>query len=80
MSYKTHEQIEKSITAYRIVSVVMLGLIMFIGANNIETTNAAKHYETKLEEQKAKTKVFQDELTDIKQSGTCLQRISALEQ
>lgn len=61
------------------VIISLIAVIIFMGINNVNTTNAAKFYEMKYLEQKAKADVLNDELTDIKESGTCLPRIPAFE-
>lgn len=83
MKQKTYEQLEKDNKRLKfmisLLFFVFMLAILFIGTMNINTTKAAKHYESKLSEANAKAKVFEDELYDIKQSGTCLQRIAMFE-
>jgi len=80
--YIPREKLERSIKIYRVVLVMAMCLVLFIGMNNISTTEAADHYKAEYEKQKAKADVLEDEIMDIKSGfmqSTCLKRIPAFE-
>lgn len=83
MAWKSREQLEKENKRCNFialaVSIVSIVSVVFIGSNNIKTTESARYYQQQFEEQKAKAQVLEDELLDIKQGGTCLPRIPAFE-
>lgn len=81
--YKSREQLEKENKRCNFIALLMVIVpvmtVVLIGSNNIKTTEYARYYQKQFEEQKAKAQVLEDELLDIKQSGTCLPRIPAFE-
>lgn len=84
MRQKTYEQLQKDNKRLKFIIVFLVFVfsvsILFIGTMNINTTQTAKHYENQVAIEKAKAKVFKDELLDLKGSGTCLGRIAILEE
>lgn len=83
MAWKSREQLEKENKRCNFIALLVVILstmtIVLIGSNNIKTTESARYYQKQFDEQKAKAQVLEDELLDIKQSGTCLPRIPAYE-
>lgn len=72
---KSYEEQQKSIKFYRVMMVLFIAIILFIGFNNISTTNQCQQFETDLSIQQAKNEVLAEELTKTKQDivmGTCL--------
>lgn len=61
------------------VSISSFMFILFIGSNNIKTTEAARNFEKDLEIEKAKAQYYKNEFDDLVQSGTCLERLPELE-
>jgi len=77
---KTYEQQKDSIRFYRTITALLVALILFIGFNNVSTTNQCKKFETDLNVQYAKNKLLAEELRKVKSDiifSTCL-RISQL--
>lgn len=72
---KPYEDLEKSIRFYRTISVLFIAVILFIGFNNVSTTNKCNKFEKDLGIQQAKNKVLSEELREVKRDivmGTCL--------
>jgi hypothetical protein len=75
MKQKSQDELNKSIYFYRTITVILVCVILFIGFNNVSTTNQCKKLETDLKVQKAKNKVLAEELQKTKSDivmGTCL--------
>jgi hypothetical protein len=75
MKQKSPDELNKSIRFYRTITVLLVCVVMFIGFNNVSTTNQCKKFETDLKVQKAKNKVLSEELQKTKSDiamGTCL--------
>ncbi|MDD3770502.1 MAG: hypothetical protein PHV10_07845 [Sulfuricurvum sp.] len=62
-----------------IALIAMAGLVVFIGLNNVSTTNANRTLESDLGIQKAKAKYWERRYDDLRESGTCLERTSEYE-
>lgn len=80
MGYKSQQQLQKEnfklLSILIVVSVVSLASVVLIGMSNLSAVDTARYYQDAYEKQKAKAKVLEDELYDIKTSGTCLSRIA----
>ena len=70
--FKSYEQLQRSILFYRIVSVLLVAMIAFIGLNNIKTTEAADGYKEQLKAEKIKSETIRQEFND----ALCLPRIA----
>jgi hypothetical protein len=79
MKQKSPDELRNSIVFYRVVTVVLVGLIMFIGFNNVSTTEHCRKLEAGLQEQKEKNKCIAEELNETKKDivmGTCLLKLN----
>jgi high-affinity K+ transport system ATPase subunit B len=75
MKQKTPNELKDSIIFYRTITVILVCLVLFIGLNNMSTTNKCKKFEEALKVQTAKNKVLAEELKETQQDivmGTCL--------
>jgi hypothetical protein len=75
MKQKSPDELKESIRFYRTITVLLVCVVMFIGFNNVSTTNQCKKFETDLSVQTAKNKVLEEELKEVKSDivmGTCL--------
>jgi len=72
---KSYDQLQSSLRFYRTITAILVSLVLFIGFNNVSTTNQCKQFETDLSVQQAKNKVLAEELERTKSDilmGTCL--------
>lgn len=69
------DQLTKKLYFYRVLSSLMAITIVFIGMNNISTTDAANAYKHNAEIEKAKREVIEQEFND----ALCLPRISEMD-
>jgi high-affinity K+ transport system ATPase subunit B len=75
MKQKTPDELKESIRFYRTITILLVCLVLFIGFNNVSTTNKCKKFEADLKVQKAKNQVLAEELQKTKSDivmGTCL--------
>jgi hypothetical protein len=75
MKQKSPDELKYSIRFYRTIIVMLVCLVLFIGFNNVSTTNKCKKFEEALKVQMAKNKVLVEELKETQQDivmGTCL--------
>jgi high-affinity K+ transport system ATPase subunit B len=75
MKQKSPNELKDSIRFYRTITVLLICVVMFIGFNNVSTTNKCKKFEEELKVQMAKNKVLAEELKETQKDivmGTCL--------
>jgi hypothetical protein len=75
MKQKSPDELKDSIRFYRTITVLLICLVMFIGLNNVSTTNKCEKFEAALKDQTSKNKVLLEELKEIQKDivmGTCL--------
>jgi hypothetical protein len=75
MKQKSHDELKTSIIFYRTITGILVCLVLFIGFNNVSTTNKCKKFEIALKAQTAKNKVLAEELKETQKDivmGTCL--------
>lgn len=69
-----HYILDKRLVHAGVVALIaMAGLVMFIGLNNVSTTNANRKLESDLGTQRAKAEYWQGRYDDLRESGTCLE-------
>jgi high-affinity K+ transport system ATPase subunit B len=75
MKQKSPDELKESIRFYRTITVLLFCVVLFIGFNNVSTTNKCKKFEEELKVQTAKNKVLAEELKETQKDivmGTCL--------
>jgi high-affinity K+ transport system ATPase subunit B len=75
MKQKSPDELKESIRFYRTITVLLFCVVLFIGFNNVSTTNKCKKFEEELKVQMAKNKVLAEELKETQKDivmGTCL--------
>jgi cell division protein FtsL len=80
MKQKSPDELRNSIVFYRVVTVVLVVLVVFIGFNNIRTTDKFRNLDACLQEQKEKNKSLENELNETKKDivmGTCLLKLKS---
>ena len=75
----TYKQLERKVMFYRVVTVGLICFIMFIGLNNVKTTEAAEKFETESMQKDIQIESLEYQLNDLIESGTCLPRLPELE-
>lgn len=80
---KSYRELLSKNKMYEVVNYILLAFILVVfvclAIINDQIEADFTEYENKISELEAKNKVLDDEMYDIKSSGTCLQRIPAFE-
>jgi len=72
MRYKTPQQLQKSVMAWRTTSAALFFIMLFVGMGNMNYADQVKKLDRSYQLEKARADYFKNQYNQIIESGACL--------